>query len=207
MPPNRGRIEQPNQRWRLSRRAALRGIGGGVLATAAGVTLGLEDVGAQATPPSCPTPTELVANKELVRRMFEATFNAHNPAAIDRFMAPDYVEHHVPAGVPPTRDSLKRELVQLFTAFPDAQMTFEGMCAEGDMVWVRDVWRGTFRGRYYGQPPTGKPVSQEAIDIFRIANGQIVAHWAVSDDLGLLRQLGLLPPGRAAVSPAATPAH
>lgn len=205
MIPNRKLTEQSARRMSVSRRGALRGIGGGLLATVAGIAIGHEHADAQGTPTSCPASAELAANKALVLRMFGATFNAHDPAAVDRFMAPDYVEHHVPAGVPPTRDSLKEDLALLFTAFPDARMTFEATCAEGDMVWVRDVWHGTFRGRYYGQPPTGKPVSQESIDIFRIAQGKIVAHWAVSDDLGLLRQFGLLPARGAAASPAATP--
>jgi predicted ester cyclase len=36
-------------------------------------------------------------------------------------------------------------------------------------------------------------VTFKVIDIVRVANGQIVEHWAVSDNLSLLQQLGAIP--------------
>ena len=41
-----------------------------------------------------------------------------------------------------------------------------------------------------GVAPTGKTVQIDLIDIVRIADGRIVEHWNVVDQLGLLRQLG-----------------
>jgi predicted ester cyclase len=40
-----------------------------------------------------------------------------------------------------------------------------------------------------GIAPTGKRVRWEFIHLFRVADGQIVEHFAVRDDLGLLRQI------------------
>jgi predicted ester cyclase len=45
-----------------------------------------------------------------------------------------------------------------------------------------------------GIPPTGKHVTINVIDIVRIVNGRIAEHWSVVDQLGLMQQLGVLPP-------------
>jgi len=44
-----------------------------------------------------------------------------------------------------------------------------------------------------GIPPTGKAVTMPVIDIVRLANGKIVEHWGVSDNLSLMQQLGAIP--------------
>jgi predicted ester cyclase len=41
-----------------------------------------------------------------------------------------------------------------------------------------------------GIDATGKPISVEAISIFRIADGKIAEEWTVWDALGLLQQVG-----------------
>ena len=43
-----------------------------------------------------------------------------------------------------------------------------------------------------GIPPTGREIELGVIDIVRIRNGQIAEHWNELDQLGLLRQLGVV---------------
>jgi predicted ester cyclase len=43
-------------------------------------------------------------------------------------------------------------------------------------------------------PPSGKVTRTVAIQIFRFAEDKIAESWVVRDDLGMLRQLGQLPP-------------
>ncbi len=83
-------------------------------------------------------------------------------------------------------------------AFPDAKATVEELLADGDKVVARVSIRGTHQGAFRGIAPTGKPIALLGINIFRIANGKIVEHWAVRDDLSFLQQVGLFPgPGQA----------
>ena len=44
-----------------------------------------------------------------------------------------------------------------------------------------------------GVAPTGKTVSLPGINIFRLRDGRIVERWGRLDDLGFLRQLGVVP--------------
>jgi predicted ester cyclase len=52
---------------------------------------------------------------------------------------------------------------------------------------------GTHLGPFLGIEPTGREVEIHVIDIVRVADGRIVAHWNCVDRLGLLAQLGALP--------------
>jgi len=42
--------------------------------------------------------------------------------------------------------------------------------------------------------PTGRQITFAAIAINRFVNGKIVERWFNSDELGMMRQMGLLPP-------------
>jgi predicted ester cyclase len=79
----------------------------------------------------------------------------------------------------------------------DQRYSIEDLVAVGDKVWARVTWQGTHdselrlpNGTF---PASGKPFAVEHVHIFRLAAGKIIEHWAVRDDLGWLRQLGILP--------------
>jgi predicted ester cyclase len=69
----------------------------------------------------------------------------------------------------------------------------EDMLAVDDKVITRYVPRGTHRGEYMGAAPTGKEVAFTGINISRLEGGKIVESWGNSDQLGWLRQIGVVP--------------
>ena len=134
-------------------------------------------------------------NKALVRREYEEGVNKGNLAVLDEIFAPDYAGHL--GGLPEPirgREAFKRFITTWRTAFPDLYTTIEDMIAEGDRVVVRHTWRGTQKGEFSGISPTGRQVIFTGIDIYRIAGGKIVEEWDNNDDLGMLQQLGAVPP-------------
>jgi predicted ester cyclase len=66
------------------------------------------------------------------------------------------------------------------------------MVAEGDKVAVRATFKATHKGPFMGVPPTGKEISSEGMLIFCIADNKIVEHWSISDQLGLMQELGVI---------------
>jgi len=75
-------------------------------------------------------------------------------------------------------------------------VTVEDVIAEGDKVVTRWTIRGTHRGEFMGQPPTGKQVTWSGINITRLVAGKAVEDWVEQDTLGLMQQLaGTLEPG------------
>ena len=43
-----------------------------------------------------------------------------------------------------------------------------------------------------GTPPTGKQVTAAAISIMRFADNKVVDEWELVDEMGMMRQLGLM---------------
>jgi predicted ester cyclase len=80
------------------------------------------------------------------------------------------------------------------TAFPNIHVTIEDQIAEGDKVVTRWTGHGTHQGELMGIPPTNKAVTVTGIAIDRIVAGKIVEHWENFDQLGMLVQLGVVPP-------------
>jgi hypothetical protein len=58
-------------------------------------------------------------NKALVRGFFEEAWVKGNMAAVDQFVAADYVEHPRPPTLPPGTEGLKQLIASYRTAFPD----------------------------------------------------------------------------------------
>ena len=134
----------------------------------------------------------LEENKAIARRYGEEAFGEGNLAVSDELLSPDYV-HHVP-GVAPDREGRKQLISMLHTAFPDTRLTVEDMVAEGNKVASRWTWVGTHKGKYMGIAPTGKQVTLTGISIHCIEGGKIVESWDEVDNLGMMQQLGVVPP-------------
>ena len=117
-----------------------------------------------------------------------------NLAVIDEVCAPEFVNH---AAVPEARlgpEGVKRVVGFSRTAMPDQRWTQEMLIAEGDLVVIHGVREATWQAESFRgvATPKGKPVAVELVHIFRVRDGKIVEHWAVRDDLALMKQLGVL---------------
>ena len=71
------------------------------------------------------------------------------------------------------------------------QLKVEEMCAEGNQVAVRYTEKGTFKGKFMGNEPTGKSYELVAMEWFIIEDGLIVRRWGARDGASQARQLGL----------------
>ena len=129
-------------------------------------------------------------NKNLVRAYFDA-FRDRDAAWWQRFIAPDFVRHDPgldfevrgPAGV-------ARIGEVLHSGLSDIAMPIDEVIAEGDRVLARLRFQGRHTGKLQGIPATGKPVDIIVMDYFRIADGRLVEHWALMDNLTMLKQIG-----------------
>lgn len=136
-------------------------------------------------------------NKALVRRWF-AELDAGNLEIIDELVPENYVDHN-PAigGLSSGRQGIREYVTMLRAAFPDAYHIIEDQMAEGDKVMTRLTARGTFTGEILGYQPHGQVVQVSGIAVHRIANGQLVEHWAHLDMKGFMEQIA----GRAVAQP------
>jgi lactoylglutathione lyase len=120
---------------------------------------------------------------------------AGDDRAFDDLVAPGFVNH---AAGPQGPDGFRSTYRHLQHDLGDFTEELHHVVADGDLVAVHR----TLRGRHVdstmpllsGVPVTGADVSWTFMHLFRVADGQIVEHWACRDDLGLLQQVGAWPP-------------
>jgi len=118
--------------------------------------------------------------------------NTHDPDAVDRFVAEDYVNHN--AFVADGREANRQFWTVFFAGLPDVRVTMEDLVVSGDRVVGRFVYRGTHTGDLMGIPATGKPVEMRSIDIWRVQDGMFVEHWDELNLMQVFQQIGALPP-------------
>ena len=130
-------------------------------------------------------------NKALVRRFLDEQARG-NLGVIDELLSPDFVDRGLLPGQGPTREDFKRTMTEILEAFSILSFTIEDQIAEGDRVVTRWTARASHLGELNGIPPTGKQVSISGIDVDRFENGRVVECWTLQDDLGMMRQLGVI---------------
>lgn len=157
--------------------------------------------------PATPAAADTAANEAVVRQYYDAV-NSGQLDAFDSLIAADAVDHDPSTSAQgPGRDGIRQAITALRAAFPDYRVMSQDLFAEGDLVVVRSLARGTQSGPLLTIPPSGKPVQFETMDIWRVRNGQIVDVWHVEQLFNVLVQIGVIPaPGAGAATPAATPA-
>lgn len=132
------------------------------------------------------------ANKRIARRLLEELFERGNLAAADELVHPDFVNHEAPPENPQGPAGLKETVTWLRELWGPMRAEIEDEIAEDDKVVARIMMHGRHLGEFLGKPPTGKEFAVEQIHVWRIADGQVIEHWSVRDDLGQALQLGLI---------------
>jgi steroid delta-isomerase-like uncharacterized protein len=133
-------------------------------------------------------------NKAIFRRYVEEVGNQGNLDLADEIF--DRYHAHQPDGSVLQRgpEDVKRFMGEFREAFPDFHTTIEDQIAEGDKVVSRWRMRGTHVGEFRGIAPTGQELDITGIGIFRFSSeGKVVESWDNFDQLGMMRQLGVIP--------------
>ena len=106
-------------------------------------------------------------------------------------VAPNFVDHEAPPGTPGGPEGYAATARWMRSVWTDAKWEVVDSFAKGDKATLRVIFTGRHDAKFMGIPPTGKRVKVQHIHLYRVENGKIVEHWAVRDDLELVRQLGL----------------
>lgn len=133
-------------------------------------------------------------NKALVKRFVTEYQTGDDQQVLRDTISPRLVNRtpmtpDAPGGV----EEVKAIFDMFHTAFADFTAEIVDQLAEGDKVMTYKVFAGTHTGDLMGIAPTGRAVRFDVMDIVRIADGRIVEHWGLVDQLALLRQLGVVP--------------
>lgn len=132
------------------------------------------------------------ANARLVRRYFEEVWNQGRVDVLDELLSPTYINHTPSTPNPvPGPAGLKPIVLALRGAFPNLHYRIQDIITTDNRAVARVIMTGTHEGDLFGLPPTGRKVEVDQINIEEIgADGRIVEHWRVTDELTLMKQLG-----------------
>jgi predicted ester cyclase len=82
-----------------------------------------------------------------------------------------------------------RRVAQFRRAVPDLTLAVPEAWVIEDQVLARLTFTGHFTGEFAGHPGDDREIRFEAIDMYTIRDGHIVANWHLEDNLTLLKQL------------------
>jgi steroid delta-isomerase-like uncharacterized protein len=133
----------------------------------------------------------------IVCRFIEEVLNQGKLDAAGQFFWEDMVERVPLPGQGPGLEGLKGALLGLRTAFPDMHWTIQEQIVERTKVLSRFEWTGTHRGRFLGVPATNISVAVWGMVIDRFEGQRIKETRIIMDTLGLMMQLGVVPPPKA----------
>lgn len=135
----------------------------------------------------------LQANKRLVERYFEEVWNQGRIDVLDELLTGDY-QNHSP-GLPdpiPGPEGLKPIVRMMREGIPDLHYAIEDLVVAPDRVAASVRMTGTHTGSLFGIAPTGKAIDVRQMQIEWIRDGRICQHWRITEDLKLMRQLGVI---------------
>jgi steroid delta-isomerase-like uncharacterized protein len=130
-------------------------------------------------------------NKALAKRAFDELLSGGKFELAEQLYAKDFVNHGLHRDI--SLDEDQAALRGWHQAFPDLAIVPAKLIADGDLVAIYWIARGTNTGTGNGLPVTGKKAEQAGITIWRIVDGKIKEEWSAFDQLSMMQQLGLLP--------------
>lgn len=126
--------------------------------------------------------SQVEANEQLVRRLFEEAWNRKSHSALHEMLAKDCVVYGPgPDAVLRGPASLRALHADICRAFPDLNVVIQDVIAAGDRVAARWRANGTHLGDGLGFTATGRPVTLDGTMIGVIQAGRIREAWHMMD--------------------------
>ena len=125
--------------------------------------------------------------KDIVVNFFEVGYTNHNYDFIMKCVAENYIDHS-PASARSNADAVGI-LKIVAEQFSDMTVTVLDVFVEGCMVATRILYDGIHTGTCMGIPATGKHITFEALENFKVENGKITESWGYWPDKEIEQKL------------------
>ena len=121
-----------------------------------------------------------MSDKELVTQFFMEGYQNKNYDFILKCLSEDYIDHS-PAGARSNQEAVNI-LIAVSKMFSDMQITIADIFSENGMVATRVRYKAIHTGECMGIAATGRSISFEALENFKVVNGKIVESWGYWPD-------------------------
>jgi steroid delta-isomerase-like uncharacterized protein len=125
--------------------------------------------------------------------VFGTAVNTGDLDKIREVVAADSVDHDPGDGQVPGPEGYIHFFTGFRAAFPDLHVELDHLVTDDDNVAFAYTVTGTHQGVLEGIPPTGKKIKVRGMQISRFENGKLVERWGSTDQLGILKQIGVIP--------------
>jgi steroid delta-isomerase-like uncharacterized protein len=137
------------------------------------------------------------SNATTIHRFYEECINQNRIEVLPELVTENVI-FHGPDGRKQTGIAAYRQAIHhTHEMFSSSHITVEDVVSNGDKAAARWTMTATNSGPVMGVAPTNKPVTQNAIVLYRFENGKIAEIWLQFDRLTVLQQVGAKIPGMA----------
>jgi len=133
--------------------------------------------------------TQSIQNKKLIRNLYENALNKKNLELLKNYISEDFIGLAGKKGY----EGFAEPFIALIKAAPDLEYQIEELLCEGDKVVVKWKLQGTQTGQFQYVAPTGKTFTNTGMAIFELQNEKIIKSQVLTDRLGFLQDLEVLP--------------
>ena len=119
-------------------------------------------------------------NTEIVYRFFKEGYESKNYDFVMKYLADDCMDHS-PAGARGNAQAVGI-LKTVADQFSDLSIQMLDIFSDNEMVATRVLYQGVHSGTCMGIAATGKKISFEALENFKVVDGKIVESWGYWPD-------------------------
>jgi predicted ester cyclase len=127
-------------------------------------------------------------DRATVLRFFREVIAGGDLDVLDEIATADYEDHVALPGQPAGRAGLKRRIEVIRNAF-EPRHVLHDVIVEDDLVAVHWTLSGTHAGAFLGLEATNRPIRFDGVDLYRMREGRMAAHWNVVDLLTFYGQI------------------
>jgi len=127
-----------------------------------------------------PPPSNADATRALVAEFIDVIWNQQHLEQLGSYLHPAYVDHSLPAGLTPDQAGLRAWIEATGRSFQH-HTRIDDQLTEGDKSVVKITMLLTHFGEWRGIAATGRQVQTAGYRQYRVADGQIIEHWAAID--------------------------
>lgn len=132
---------------------------------------------------------------EIVQAFIRDVWNGDNLDALNRLTTEDFAMHQLVAREDHDRESFRGFQERILDAMPDFSITLDELITEGEDAVALVRMSGTPEKPFQAIQPTGKSFEVPVFHKYRFEDDRIGELWVMADAMGVMRQLGLFPPG------------
>jgi steroid delta-isomerase-like uncharacterized protein len=133
--------------------------------------------------------------KQLVTVFFTDVLEKGDSNKLKEILSEDFISHDYPEpDANSNKASFSNGALEFLSGLSDRKVVIELEAEKDGHVFTAGYYTGKHTGMLAGVPATGKTIKVDFQDVWKEKNGKLVENWVVMDRLGLLQQIGAIPP-------------